>query len=140
MEIREISFEEVEEVLALWQSVEGTGLDRDIDNKERIALYLRRNPGLSLAALENGRIVGAVLCGHDGRRGYMHHLSVAGPHRGKGIGRTLVEKAISRLRLLGLRKCHVFVFEQNVDARRFWRSIGWTERTDLVIMSCGITL
>ena len=116
MEIREISFEEVEEVLALWQSVEGTGLDRDIDNKERIALYLRRNPGLSLAALENGRIVGAVLCGHDGRRGYMHHLSVAGPHRGKGIGRTLVEKAISRLRLLGLRKCHGFVFEQNVDA------------------------
>jgi len=81
MEIKELTIKNCEEVLSLWQSTEGVGLDRDVDTKERIGIYLQRNPGLSFAAFEKGKVLGAVLCGHDGRRGYLHHLTVAEAHR-----------------------------------------------------------
>jgi len=92
MEIKELTIKNCEEVLSLWQSTEGVGLDRDVDTKERIGIYLQRNPGLSFAAFEKGKVLGAVLCGHDGRRGYLHHLTVAEAHRNEGIGTALVDK------------------------------------------------
>ena len=140
MEIVEISVGNFEELIALWQAAAGVGLDRDSDTKERIATYLRRNPGLSFAAWDGGRIVGAVLCGHDGRRGYMHHLAVAEAWRGRGIGRALVEKAISRLQMMGVRKCNIFLYADNTGGYGFWRRMGWIERTDSKVMSKDIIL
>ncbi|MFA5238541.1 MAG: GNAT family N-acetyltransferase [Phycisphaerae bacterium] len=140
MEITELKIEHYQEVFSLWQSVEGVGLDKDADTRERIWIYLHRNPGLSFAAFEKGKIVGAVLCGHNGRRGYLHHLTVAEAYRNKGIGTALVDKVISKLRMLGIRKCNILVFADNAGGQEFWKKIGWTERTNLKVMSKIITL
>ncbi|MHC4211950.1 MAG: GNAT family N-acetyltransferase [Planctomycetota bacterium] len=140
MEVRQLSAEDLEQVLDLWNGAEGIGLDNDCDTKNRIALYLQRNPGMSFCAWADGRIIAAVLCGHDGRRGYMQHLVVAPEYRGKGIGRTLVNKVMAKLRILGIRRCNIFVYTHNTDALRFWEYLGWTERTDLKVLSQNITL
>ncbi len=140
MKIFEMSIFDYEEIVSLWRNVEGVGLHEDCDSRERVAMYLSRNPGLSFVAKADGKIVGAVLCGHDSRRGYLQHLAVAKDHRREGVGRTLVERVIERLRMLGIRKCHIFVFADNVDGYKFWESIGWCERTDLKVASRDIVL
>ena len=123
-----------DEVFALWQSSPGVGLS-DVDSREGIAAYLARNPGLSFVARVSERLVGAVLCGTDGRRGYMHHLAVASPYRRQGIGEILVERCLSGLRAQGYQKCHIFVYGGNAEGQAFWERVGWKLRTDLVIMS-----
>lgn len=138
MEIRELTIKNYEEVLTLWESSKGVGLDSDTDTKERTEIYLQRNPGLSFAAFEKGKIVGAVLCGQDGRRGYLHHLTVAETHRNKGIGSALEDKVISKLRTIGIRKCNIFVFADNAGGQEFWKRNGWVERTDLKVMTKDI--
>lgn len=139
MEIRELRIENIEEVFSLWETSDGVGLDSDTDTKERIWIYLQRNPGLSFAAFEKGKVIGAVLCGHDGRRGYLHHLTVAEAYRNKGIGSALLDKVISKLRTLGIRKCNIFVFADNTSGQEFWKRCGWTERADLKVLSKSIT-
>ncbi len=123
-----------DEVFALWQQCEGVGLS-DADSRESIAAYLDRNPGLSVVATDDGRIVGAVLGGHDGRRGFLHHLAVHPDCRGKGLGRRLVEAALDRLKAEGIRKCHLLVFERHSDGQRFWEHLGWERREDIRVMS-----
>ena len=135
MEISEMSIADYDEVVSLWQDAEGIGLHDDCDSRAGIANYLQRNPGLSFVAQENDRLIGAVLCGHDGRRGYLHHLAVAETHRAKGIGRQLVEQSLLSLAAIGITKCHVFVFADNAPGQAFWQRLGWIARTDLRIMS-----
>ena len=132
--IREMSIQDYGEVLALWRVSEGVGLS-DADSEESIARYLDRNPGLSFVARDGEHLVGAVLCGHDGRRGYIHHLAVGKSHRRQGLGRALVERCLSALRRDGIGKCHIFVFADHQDTIAFWKSIGWTQRVELVMMS-----
>jgi len=134
MQITEMSIKDYEDVIALWRGTEGVGLS-DADSRENVEEYLKRSPGLSLVARLDGQIVGAVLCGHDGRRGYLHHLAVAPAHRRQGIGKALVDAALSRLRDLGIQKCHLFIFAGNAQAREFWRKIGWADRSDIRVMS-----
>ncbi len=138
MEITELTIKNYEEVLTLWESSSGVGLDSDTDTKERIWIYLNRNPGLNFAAFEKGKVIGAVLCGQDGRRGYLHHLAVAEAYRNKGIGTALVDKVISKLRMLGIRKCNIFVFADNLAGQEFWKKNGWVERTNLKVLSKNI--
>lgn len=123
-----------EPVYALWQASPGIVLTRS-DSRERIEAFLRRNPGLSHVAMVQEKLVGAVLCGHDGRRGYLHHLAVAAAYRGRGIGRALVEICLRRLREQGIEKCHIFVMQDNPEGIAFWERIGWIDRTELKIMS-----
>ena len=132
--IREMAAQDYDEVLALWRASEGVGLS-DADSEESIARYLDRNPGLSFVARDGEHLVGAVLCGHDGRRGYVHHLAVSEPHRRQGLGRTLVERCLSALRRAGIAKCHIFVFADHQATIAFWKSIGWTQRMELIMMS-----
>jgi len=80
-------------------------------------------------------VVGTVLCGHDGRRGYIHHLAVAQSHRRRGIGRALVERILSALMAQGIQKCHLFVFGENRQAIAFWERVGFSQRVELVMMS-----
>jgi ribosomal protein S18 acetylase RimI-like enzyme len=132
--IREMAIQDYDEVLALWRTSEGVGLS-DADSEEGVARFLARNPGLSFVARDGEHLVGAVLCGHDGRRGYIHHLAVSESHRRQGLGRALVARCLSALRRDGIGKCHIFVFADNQDTLTFWKSIGWTQRVELVMMS-----
>jgi ribosomal protein S18 acetylase RimI-like enzyme len=132
--VRPMTIEDYGDVVALWKSADGIGLST-ADERPAIARYLARNPGLSLVATADGRLVGAVLCGHDGRRGYIHHLAVADDCRGRGIGRDLVARCMEALASEGIAKCHIFVYARNTAGRGFWRANGWTLRTDLTVMS-----
>jgi putative acetyltransferase len=124
-------------VLALWKQCEGVGLS-DADSRENVKSYLDRNPGMSFVAQSHGRFIGAVLAGHDGRRGYIHHLAVHPNCRRRGIGRQLVSKCLDALRDAGIHKCHLFIFNSNVDGIAFWKSVGWTLRADISVMSRDI--
>lgn len=128
--VRHFRVEDYDAVVALWRRTEGVGLSES-DTRSAVAAYLRRNPRLSFIAWKDGRIIGAVLCGHDGRRGYLHHLAVAKRHRRRGIGRQLVNACLSQLRALGIHKCNIFVFADNAHGIRFWKRIGWNFRADL---------
>jgi len=122
------------EVIQFWQGMEGIGLSES-DSYSALSFYLQRNPGLSWVARNRDReLIGAVLCGHDGRRGYLHHLAVAPDWRRKGIGRALVERCLSSLRELKILKCNVFLFDQNPEGERFWKAMGWKGREDLVLL------
>lgn len=123
-----------DEVMALWSSTEGLTL-READSREAISRYLARNPGLSFVARDQGQLVGAVLTGTDGRRGYLQHLAVAPSHRGQGVGRSLAERAVAALGALGITKCHLMVRRENASARAFWARLGWHERADITLMS-----
>lgn len=96
-----------------------------------MAAFLRRNPGLSLVATARGRVIATLLCGHDGRRGYLHHLAVDRRWRRRGIGSALVGASLESLRLLGIPKCNLFLFATNVPGKAFWRRLGWSVRADL---------
>jgi len=129
-----MTMRDVPEALALWRSAKGIGLG-DADTEVGIAAFLSRNPDLSLVAREDERLVGAVLCGHDGRRGYLHHLAVASPARRRGIGQALADRCLDALHRRGIGKCHLFVFDTNSEALAFWQRAGWQARLDLTIMS-----
>lgn len=133
LSIRQMTMADYEEVVAFWRKQEGIGLN-DADERASLARYLRRNCGMSFVARDGGKVVGAVLCGHEARRGYLHHLAVAAPHRRRGIGRTLVDRCMGALRKQGIRKCNVFLFADNPEGGQFWKAVGFNERTDLKVM------
>ena len=122
-----------DEVTAFWRGVEGVGLNES-DERGPIADYLARNPGMSFVARDGGRVVGAVLCGHDGRRGYLHHLAVAASYRGQGLGRTLVERCLAELSRAGIRRCNLYLYADNPEGRKFWEAVGFKERGDLRVL------
>ncbi len=132
--ITPMTMADYDEAMALWQITEGMGL-RPADERQHIARYLARNPGLSFVARAGETLVGTVLCGHDGRRGYLQHLAVAKRYRRQGIGRALVARALSALRDADINKCHLFVLKTNRQAVDFWKRIGWFERDDLFTLS-----
>lgn len=132
--LRTLTLDDYAAVFALWSQTEGMGLGAS-DTREAIALFLQRNPNLSWVATQsNGQIIGAVLCGHDGRRGYLHHLAVAKSHREQGIGRAIVNRCLEQLTALKLEKCNLFLFADNGSGRTFWLRQGWTAREDVVLV------
>jgi putative acetyltransferase len=122
--IRSMTIEDHDIVVELWRSTEGIELT-DTDEREPMGRFLDRNPGLSLVAECNRQLVGAVLCSHDGRRGYMHHLAVEKDHRRQGIGSRLVQEALSLLRREGIVKCNIFILEFNKTGIGFWERNGF---------------
>lgn len=121
-------------VIALWQKSEGLTL-RDADSEPAITAYLTRNPGLSFVAHSQQQLIGAVLVGSDGRRGFLQHLSVAETWRGRGVGRALLLAAIQALKEIGVDKTHLFVHTDNQQAQAFYRHLGWQERTEIQLYS-----
>ncbi len=131
--VRLFRIEDFDAVIALWRRTEGVGLNES-DTRRAITAFLRRNPCLSLVAEKDGRIIGAVLCGHEGRRGYLHHLAVSKRHRRRGIGRQLVNACLAKLRKAGIQKCNIFIFAENKAGMKFWSHTGWSLRTELRLM------
>lgn len=123
-----------EEVIALWSDSDGIGLHDYEDSREQISEYLRRNPGLSFVARDRGRLIAAVMCGHDSRRGMINHLAVHPDYRWNGLGRTLVDLCLAGLAEAGVRKCNIVVKHDNASGQDVWRRLGWDEREDLVFM------
>jgi Acetyltransferases len=134
---REMKIEDYQEVYSLWANTDGMGLGES-DSEEGIAQYLLRNPGHSFVCEHDGRIVGTVLCGHDGRRGYIHHVAVAKELRKNGIARTLLSKSLDSLLEAGIKKCHLMVFGSNHSGQQFWEHNGWQRRDDILIYSKSI--
>jgi len=109
----------------LWAEAEGVELAKG-DEPDELARYLARNPGLSTVATDaHGNLIGAVLCGHDGRRGYIYHLAVAPAHRGAGVGRALMKRSLAGLKQEGLTRVLLLVAADNRGGREFWRREGW---------------
>ena len=134
VEIRSMNPEDYEAVEALWKASPGVGLS-PTDTREGVVRFLERNRGSSFVAFREGALVGAVLCGHDGRRGFISHLAVESSSRRLGLGRALVERCIGALRESSIDKAHIFVFAENEKAVAFWKKIGWGERSELVMLS-----
>ncbi len=134
IDIRAMQLEDYEDVLALWQGMPGIGLS-SADSKAALAQFLSRNPGLSLVALDDGQVVGTILAGNDGRRGYLYHMAVAPAYRRRGVGKTLLQRCLAALEAVGIEKSHLFVYQENEEAKRFWEKCGWVQRHDLVIFS-----
>jgi ribosomal protein S18 acetylase RimI-like enzyme len=122
-----------DEVVAFWKSQKGVGLN-ETDERDRIAGYLERNPGMSVIVRDGKQLIGAVLCGHDGRRGYLNHLAVAASHRHRGVGREIVRLCLERLRQADVQRCNVFLFTENAEGEIFWRALGFKNRSDLKVM------
>lgn len=137
--MREIHIDDYNEIHALWSRTPGMGLS-DADSEENIKNFLIRNKGMSFCFEEDGKIIATILCGHDGRRGYIYHVTVAEEYRGRGIGRKLVEKSLERLKTERIGKCHLFVFADNEIGNAFWSTIGWTKRDDIIVYSKSIKL
>src|SRR5690606_29848318 len=108
---------------------------RDADSREGIARYLARNPGLSFVAVQHGRIVGTVMAGHDGKRGYLQHLLVLEALRNRGIGRALVSRSLEGLKRDGILKSHLMILVDNQPGRSFWSRLGWQQRDDVHLFS-----
>ncbi|MGD8232005.1 GNAT family N-acetyltransferase [Vibrio sp. TRT 1302] len=132
--IREMEIADYDKVIALWGQTEGMSI-RDADSRESIANYLERNPELSFVAEINSEIVGAVLVGTDGRRGYLQHLAVSPQCRGKKLGRRLVDQAVNALAKIGIPKTHLFVYNDNINAQQFYQRLGWFARDEVRMYS-----
>ncbi|HEV2970460.1 MAG TPA: GNAT family N-acetyltransferase [Pirellulales bacterium] len=133
VEILPMTADDLDAAIALWRSTDGVGM-AESDEPEHLQLFLKRNPGLSLVARNGPRLVGTVLCGQDGRRGFLYHLAVIPEYRKRGLGRSMVEHCLAALAALGVLKCNILLYVHNEAGERFWKSGGWAERADLKLM------
>ena len=131
MIIREMKIEDYDNVFALWKTIKGFGIRSVDDSKEGIERFLKWNPGLSVVVEKDGKIVGAILCGSDGRRGCLYHVCVHKDYRRQGIGKTMVIWCMEKLKELQINKVSLIAFTQNDIGNAFWKEIGWTKREDL---------
>lgn len=129
--VRKMTIEDYPQVYALWMIIKGFAI-RSIDDSEAgVARFLKRNPDTSVVAVEDGKVVGAILCGHDGRRGCMYHVCVNPDYRMRGIGKEMVVFAMNALKKEEISKVSLIAFTKNDIGNAFWKSIGWTKREDL---------
>ncbi len=129
--LRVMQIEDYENVYKLWMTIDGFGI-RSIDDSEAgVARFLRRNPTTSVVAEIDGKIVGAILCGHDGRRGCFYHVCVHQDYRKHGIGKAMAVFCMKALQEEEINKVSLIAFQKNEGGNQFWRKVGWTFREDL---------
>lgn len=132
MTIRVMTLDDYDAVYTLWLSCEGMGLNNLDDSREGIERFLRRNPDTCFVAEDGDRIVGVIISGHDGRRGYIYHTAVSTDCRRQGIAQALVVQALDALERCGINKAALVVFARNEAGNAFWEKIGFSSREDLV--------
>lgn len=133
-----MTLKDYEAVYGLWLSCKGMGLNSVDDSREGIEKFLRRNPDTCFVAEYEDKIVGAVIAGSDGRRGYIYHTAVSPEQRRQGIASKLVEAVMSALDEIGISKAALVVFDRNADGNAFWEKSGFTVREDLVYRNKSI--
>ena len=131
---REFVMSDYDDVIALWEGVEGVEICEG-DSRQEIAEYLKRNPGLSRVAILDDKIVGAALCGHDGRRGWIYHLAVAPTYRRQKVGNVLLESCVDALRAIGLKRAIILVAGDNPGGHDFWLRNGWEDIDGAIAMT-----
>ncbi len=129
--IRTMTKDDYDEVRALWLGIKGFAIRSVDDSREGIRRFLERNPKTSVVAVEDGKIVGSILCGHDGRRGCLYHVCVAEEYRKRGIGKSMVLAAVSALEAEKISKVSLVAFTDNDIGNAFWKEIGWEMRRDI---------
>lgn len=129
--IRVMTIDDYDEVYALWTKIRGFGLRSVDDSRGGVERFLKRNPTTSVVAVRDGKIVGSILCGHDGRRGCLYHVCVDEAYRRHGLGKSMVVAAMEALKKEDINKVCLIAFTQNDIGNAFWNTIGWTERLDL---------
>ena len=134
MQIRPMTINDYDEVFAMWQITTKRALSK-ADERDQIERYLLRNAGMSQVAVIDGKIVGTVLAGHDGRRGFIHHMAVLPEYRRRRIGHALAEKAIEMIARDGIDKTHIFCYQNNETGQKFWSDFGFTKRDDVFVFS-----
>lgn len=129
--IKVMTIDDYEQVHALWMRIKGFAIRSIDDSQEGIAKFLQRNPTTSVVAIEDEKIVGAILCGHDGRRGCLYHVCVDPEFRRRGIGKEMVGFCLDALKEEGINSVTLIAFTQNDIGNSFWHHVGWAEREDL---------
>lgn len=138
IKIRLMTISDYEGVYDLWMHTPGMGLNSTDDSREGIEKYLKRNPATSFVAECGGRIIGAIMAGHDGRRGYIYHTAVLPEYRNRGIARALVERAMAALDAEGINKAALVAFKENDTGNGFWENMGFIQREDLAYRNKNI--
>ena len=126
-----MKLEDYEAVDALWMGIKGFGIRSIDDSKEGVARFIKRNPTTSIVAEADGEIVGAILCGHDGRQGCFYHVCVREDLRKHGIGKAMAVAAMKALQEEKINKVCLIAFADNQVGNEFWKSVGWTFRQDM---------
>ena len=129
--VRVMKIDDYDQIYTLWSKIKGFGIRSIDDSREGIERFLKRNPTTSVVAEEDGKIVGAILCGHDGRRGCFYHVCVDEKYRMRGIGKSMVVFAMEALKEEKINKVSLIAFTINDIGNTFWKEIGWTKREDL---------
>ncbi len=129
--VRVMTLDDYDGVKALWMKIKGFGIRSIDDSREGVERFIKRNPTTSVVAVEDGKIVGSILCGHDGRRGCLYHVCVDEAYRMRGIGKSMVVMAMEALKEEGINKVSLIAFTKNDIGNAFWKEIGWTKREDL---------
>ncbi|MFI3176122.1 MAG: GNAT family N-acetyltransferase [Eubacteriales bacterium] len=129
--IRAMEMADYQQVYELWESITGFAIRKKDDSKESIEKFLARNPHTSMVAVQGNRIVGSVLCGHDGRLGSLYHVCVAPDYREQGIGSTMVQASVTALRKEGISKVCLIAFTANEIGNTFWQGLKWEKREDI---------
>lgn len=137
MKLSRLAPQDFESALTFWRHAQGMGTS-GIETGEMLATFLKRNPGLSFKITDRDEIIATILCGHDGRRGYLHHLAIAPGYSNQHVGRALIDRSLRGLEHRGIRRCHIFISAQNKGGPEFWKSIDWAEQGDLTVFSHDI--
>ena len=134
---REFSINDYDAAVELWRRVEGLEIAEG-DDREGIAQFLARNPGLSRVATDGSAVVGVGLGGHDGRRGHIYHLAVDPAYQRRGLGKRLLDESLEDLRRIGVKRVIIMVADDNPSGREFWKRSGYEEIPGAIAM--GIDL
>ncbi len=134
---REFLIDDYDAALQLWQRVEGLEVAEG-DDREGVARFLARNPGVSRVAIDGSAVVGVAMCGHDGRRGHVYHLAVDPAYRRYGLGRRLVKECLDGLRRAGVLRAIILVADNNFGGAEFWKRAGWEHIPGAVPMGVDV--
>ena len=138
-DIKLFGMEHYREVYALWERTPGVGLNEINDSREGIEKFIGRNPLTSFVAVEEGKVIGSVLGGNDGRRGFVYHLCVDADYRRKGVGKALVERVLEALKDEGINRASLVCLKWNESGNTFWQAMGWERRDDIVYYTKNLT-
>ena len=131
MDIRVMKSEDYDKLYELWMTIKGFGIRSIDDSREGVTRFLKRNPTTSITAWDGDTLIGAILCGHDGRTGFFYHVCVASDYRQHGVGHRMVHFAMKALQAEGINKVSLIAFKSNEAGNEFWHNVGWVERSDV---------